>query len=85
MQHDLFLELEAFNPRWQIVYASVGQAAKAAKVLPMFQEWLLTEEGKHYQEIVRDVPDYEANNAAERRMREALLARAPIGGSNEPD
>lgn len=85
MTHELFEELDAFNPKWQTIYSSLPIAAKAAGVSKMFQEWLLSPQGTHYQEIVRDVPDYEAYNEAERRMRGALLTRLPLGGDdNEP-
>lgn len=79
---ELLEELEAFNPRWKQVYRTASDAAKAAGVSKMFQEWLLSPEGQHYREIVRDVPDYEAYNEAERRMRGDLLSRLPLGSTD---
>lgn len=71
-KHDLFWELEAFNPRWQSIYKTVALAAKAAKALPMYSEWLGTPEGLRYQELHRDVPDTMAIDEAERATRAAM-------------
>jgi hypothetical protein len=68
--NDLYEELDAFDRRWQMHYRTVLDAARAAKVLPMYQEWLATPEGRHYRELYRDVPDTLAQNEAERKLRE---------------
>lgn len=70
--NNLLEELNAFDPKWQVHYKTIAQAARAAKVLPMYSEWLGTEDGKHYQEIMHGVPDTIAQNEEERKVREAL-------------
>lgn len=72
-KHDLFLELTMFAKNWQVRYKTLRDAAIAAGVLGMFQEWLLTPEGQHYRDLTENVPDTEAQNAAERQMRERML------------
>lgn len=57
MKHDLFYDLEAFDPKWQMHYRTIALAARAAGVLGMFSEWLLTQEGRQYREVMRGVPD----------------------------
>lgn len=66
----LFEELDAFDKRWQLHYRTILEAAKAAGALIMYQEWLLTEPGQHYRELLREVPDTLAQNEAERKLRE---------------
>lgn len=56
-KHDLFFELEAFSPRWQITYRTVREAAHAAKVDDMYTDWLTTDQGKRYRELHSDIPD----------------------------
>lgn len=57
MKHDLFFELEAFNPRWQTRYRTVKDAALAAGVPDVFKQWLTTAEGQRYALLHTDVPD----------------------------
>lgn len=70
--NNLFEELDAFDRNWQMHYRTLRDAAKAAKVIPMYQEWLLSEPGTHYRELLRDVPDTLAQNEAERKLRERM-------------
>lgn len=77
-RHDLFLDLDAFDPKWQIHYKTIALAATAAKVMHMYSEWLGTVDGRRYQEILRDVPDTIAKNEAERLLREK--AARIVGG-----
>lgn len=55
--HDLFLELDMFCPSWQIRYGSIADAAKAAGVPEMFTDWLTTEAGMRYTQVMRGIPD----------------------------
>lgn len=71
MKHDLFLELDMFNSAWQVKYDSLAKAAKAAGVSDMYQEWLTSDEGKHYSEIMESVPDTLSANALARKVNEA--------------
>lgn len=73
-KHDLFWELEAFNPRWQTCYRTVLEAAKAAQVIEMYTDWLFTPTGKRYQELHNDVPD-----TLERvRLEQEAMQRLPF-------
>jgi hypothetical protein len=65
LTQELTEELEAFNPRWQQVYAHKRAAACAAGVLDLFNRWLETDDGKHYQAAFLGVRDY----ASEGRRR----------------
>lgn len=71
MKHELFEELEAFDPRYRDHYATVRGAAVAAGVYELYVAWRKTDEGKACAAITRDVPDYisaikTAQEAAER-------------------
>lgn len=57
MKHDLFFELEAFNPRWQTRCRTVQAAAVAANVEKVFKQWLTTDEGQRYTALHSNVPD----------------------------
>lgn len=71
-KHDLFWDLEAFDPHWQLHYKTLRAAAVAAKVLTMMSDWLTTDEGRRYQELHTDVPDTLEQNLAEQKLRERL-------------
>ncbi len=58
MKHELFEELEAFDPKYRDHYATVRAAAIAAGVHDMYLAWRKTAEGKACAAIYRDVPDY---------------------------
>lgn len=70
MTHELFEELDAFDRHWQLHYRTILDAARAAKVLIMYSEWLGTDEGMRYREVTRDVPDTARQNELERALRE---------------
>lgn len=71
-QHDLFFDLDAFDPKWQLHYPTILEAARAAKVLIMYTNWIQTDEGRRYKALLQDVPDTVAQNEAERSMRERM-------------
>lgn len=58
--HDLFDELDAFNPKWRDVYPTVRSAAEAAEVMGLYVDWTHTPEGMAYKSAFADVPDYAA-------------------------
>jgi hypothetical protein len=71
MKHELFEELEAFDPRYREHYATVRGAAIAAGVHDLYLAWRKTPEGAACASITQDVPDYAgaiktAQEAAER-------------------
>jgi len=48
IQHELFLELNAFDPRWQQRYKRIKDAADAAGCTGLYYLWLHTPEGQRY-------------------------------------
>lgn len=71
--HELFEELEAWNPRWQLVAPRIPDAAQCAgpHAVAAYQRWLQTDDGKTYDRLMSEVPNYsqairEAQEAAER-------------------
>jgi hypothetical protein len=79
-KHDLFWELEAFDPRWQTRYSTIKQAAEAAGVMLEYHSWLSTAEGKTYRRAMRGVPDTLALIAE----AQAAADRAPIKMNSLP-
>ena len=73
-KHELFEELEAFDIKWQMRYATVAKAAQAAKVLPLYADWLRSADGVRYCRLMQGVEDRQAAEAAERRLREKMQA-----------
>lgn len=73
-KHELFYQLDAFNPHWQKVYATIRSAAEAANCLPDYYDYMQTSEGMQYRLRMQDVPDTVAQNRAERRLRERMSA-----------
>jgi hypothetical protein len=67
-KHELFEELEAFDIKWQMHFATIAKAAQAAKVLPLYADWLKSEDGVRYSRQMHGVPDRAAQEAAERQM-----------------
>jgi hypothetical protein len=58
MTHELFEELDAFDPKWRDHYATVRGAAIAAACHDLYLKWRSTPEGQACAAIYRDVPDY---------------------------
>lgn len=79
-KHELFWQIEAFDPHWQKHYKTLREAAVAADCLPDYYDYLQTSEGLQYRIRMQDVPDTLARNAAERRLRERMAAIARRGG-----
>ena len=81
-KHELFEELEAFDPNWQRNYRSVITAAKAAKADELLREWLRTHQGETYLSHIHATRDY----LAEIEEYQALLAeeeaKLPFGYHN---
>jgi hypothetical protein len=75
-KHDLFLELDMFNPAWRDRYPSIQAAATAAKVSDMYREWLTTTEGMGYTALTQGIPDTLKVNALNRAAREAWESAA---------
>jgi len=71
MKHELFEELDAWNPKWQTVAPSIRSAAEQAGVMSLYLDWLSTPEGAQYLQRTAGTPDYlgavkAAQEAAER-------------------
>lgn len=71
-KHDLFWELDAFDPKWQTRYRTLREAAQAANCLPDYYAYMNTAEGLQYRIRWQDVPDTVAQNAAQRQLRERM-------------
>ena len=76
-QHDLFLELNAFDPHWQKHYPTLRAAAEAASCLPEYYNYMQTSEGMLHKLRFTDIPDTVAQNRAERRLRERMMKYMP--------
>lgn len=70
MKHELFEELEAFNPKWQSHYASTVDAAYAAGVLDLYYEWKNSPDGKRITDFTK------APDVLGALRREAALAQS---------
>lgn len=66
--HDVFLELDAFDPRWRSHYPTLKAACAAAGCEDLRQDWLRTDAGKQIADCLRNVPDYLADAAREREL-----------------
>lgn len=84
-RHDVFWEVEAFDPKWQQNYDTLRDAAIAANCLPEYYDYLSTSEGKQRNIRLLNVPDTVLANRLERRMRERMLRRSNRENSNADD
>jgi len=57
-RHELFEELDAFDPQWQKNYRSVISAAQAAGASAILKEWLRTHQGETYLSHIHATRDY---------------------------
>ena len=57
VKHQLFEELEAFDPRYAQRYRTLRDAAIAADCLPLFLDYLRSAQGQAYATEVAAVPD----------------------------
>lgn len=74
-QHPLFEELEAFDPLWHMNYHSLREAVADAdvgycRILPLYADYLETEEGQKYLRDVASVRDYKREAEALRKAEE---------------
>lgn len=56
-RHELFEELDAWDPRWTEHYASVRMAAIAAGLMHLFHAYRGTPAGQAYERLLSGVPD----------------------------
>jgi hypothetical protein len=57
--HELFEELDAFDERWRLKYATLYEAAQAAGVVHMYENWArATVAGRAYVTNYENLPDY---------------------------
>jgi hypothetical protein len=75
MRHEIFELLESINPRWQVSFDSLRDAAMAYDLAPEYYSFLLSSEGKLRSKMLDSVPDTLAQNRAERKMRERMMNR----------
>jgi hypothetical protein len=75
--HDLFEELDAWNPRWRDYYRTIWQAAQACGVHTeiAYAAWIKTDDGRNYERLMYGVPNYQA---AIETAQEAV-DRLPVG------
>ena len=57
-KHELFEELEAFDPKWQEKHKSLFEAAQAAGANDLLREYLETPQGESYLAHIAAVRDY---------------------------
>lgn len=62
--HELFEEIEAYDPKWRQRYPTVRAAAQAAGCPELYTKWLLTPAGRTYADHIASLPD--AYGAAQR-------------------
>lgn len=74
MRHEIFELLESINPRWQVAFNSLRDAALAYDLMPEYYDYMMSDAGK-LRSVVLDVPDTVAQNKAERKMRERMMNR----------
>lgn len=58
MNHELFEELEAFDPKWKLKYSTTYDAAVAANALDLYADYTQTLLGSAYVRTYANVPDY---------------------------
>lgn len=78
MTHELFDELDAWNPKWRQITRSLRDAAQQAGVMDIYLQWLGTPEGAAYLQKFAGTPDY---LGAVRKQQEAA-DRLPFSLSN---
>ncbi len=77
--HEIFEELEAFDPLWHMNYHSMSEAIEAAAhgapyVIELYEDYLSTPEGLKYLENIASTRDYLAEfRAAQRAEEESSL------------
>lgn len=68
-KHELFEQLDAFDPKWQEHYSTLRYAACAARVEDMFFDWLQTSDGRKYRLQQQGVTDWtEVNRRAKAQI-----------------
>jgi len=77
-KHDLFWELEAFDPKWQMHYRTLALAARAAGVLNLYGDWLKSPDGVRYSVQMAGVPDTVQMIEDAKRIREKELTLAGL-------
>jgi hypothetical protein len=75
-KHEVFWEVEAFDPHWQTHYDTLRAASSAANCLPAYYDYMGTSEGRLRHMRFLDVPDTVQSNRLERKMRERMLRRS---------
>lgn len=81
-RHELFDELDAFDPRWQSKYRSVISAAKAAGVGELLRDWLSSHQGETYLSHIHATRDYLKEIEDYKKLREEEESKLPFGYSN---
>lgn len=72
MIHELFEELNAFDPKWPDHYLTIGEAAQYAGLTDLYRDWAQTTEGREHIELFA-VPDI--LSAVEEAQRDADIER----------
>jgi hypothetical protein len=75
MRHEIFELLEAINPRWQVSFNSLRDAALSYDLMPEYYDYMMTDAGKLRSSQLDSIPDTLAQNKAERKMRERMMNR----------
>ena len=73
--HELFEELDAWNPCWRKVYRTLWDAAQAAGEQERYRAWIKTEDGRMYERLMYGVPHYDAAISAAQESADRL----PVG------
>ena len=58
MDHELFEQLDACDPKWRQRYPTLLAAAREADVVGLYHQYLATPGGRLYLQTTAGVPDY---------------------------
>jgi hypothetical protein len=84
MMHELFEELDAFDPNWQKNYKTILEAVSACgyPANHLFNHWLNTPEGWRYIQTMAGTPDYLSAIEEHQKALEAEQQSLPFGYGN---
>ncbi len=70
--HELFDELDAWNPRWREQCRSIYEAARASGAGELYRLWAQTEDGRNYERLMFGVPNYQSAIEAQQEAANRL-------------
>jgi hypothetical protein len=82
-QHDVFLELDAFDPRWRSHYPTMKAACAAAGCEALRQDWIGSDAGAKIEAALRDVPDYLGDTLREQELSTHTVDPLPYQSTDD--